>query len=604
MKRLHVAAILLSMGIMGSPVLVRAGDLKMAMMSCSSGDELQVTIDGNDVNWEISDTNIAEISNGIITIKSEGQCDIVNTATGFKIHITSQGVAEDGNILSVDYSSETGQSSGVAVKDKTVSVKTVEKNATISTEEDAVPSNFSDQANSDNDVNNKIVSQQDTDASNLVGQVDVTANESGNYLMEDVSGNTEIIRVIDPQLNQYVYQGSVGQETDVYITNLEIPATFSSSNPEVATVDENGHVVLIDGGEAVIYVTTDNNVKECHITSVIPTVNTDDVEFKNADDTFQIEVENNAGNLPVEYYVVSGTGEIDENGLVSGVRGEFIVRVVVGDKYTYDKMFYYSTIHDDYWEAMQPSIQKCLGTPYVFGGEMPGVGLDCSGYVSYVYSHVGLMSGRDTAQGIYDSCIHTDNPQPGDLVFFTGTYDSDTYISHIGIYAGNGQMYHSGEPNCLADLNTPYWQEHLVGYGSMITEDSRGPVTTYYTGDSFNGTYDDSQMDLIYAIVAQECSTDYDGALAVITCAANRADINYGGYGTDILSQLTADGQFCYSLDDYWRARLNGNYDDFVVQAVNDCIVKGERNHRFVSFRSAEAEGRVNIGDNWYFNEF
>ena len=65
--------------------------------------------------------------------------------------------------------------------------------------------------------------------------------------MEDVSGNTEIIRVIDPQLNQYVYQGSVGQETDVYITNLEIPATFSSSNPEVATVDENGHVVLVDG---------------------------------------------------------------------------------------------------------------------------------------------------------------------------------------------------------------------------------------------------------------------------------------------------------------------------------------------------------------------
>ena len=54
---------------------------------------------------------------------------------------------------------------------------------------------------------------------------------------------------------------------------------------------------------------------------------------------------------------------------------------------------------------------------------------------------------------------------PGDLIFFTGTYDSDGPVSHIGIYLGNGQMVHSGHPNQVASIYTPYWISHFYAFG-------------------------------------------------------------------------------------------------------------------------------------------
>lgn len=124
---------------------------------------------------------------------------------------------------------------------------------------------------------------------------------------------------------------------------------------------------------------------------------------------------------------------------------------------------------------------------------------------------------------------------------------------------------------------------------------------TYTTANDFG--YSDQQLDLICAIVAQECSTSYDGALAVITCAMNRCQSSqWMSRGTDPLSQLCARGQFCYSIDGRYRNRLNGNYESFVRQAVIDCL-NGKRNHNFLSFRGYRKAGSVNIGDNWYFNE-
>ena len=56
---------------------------------------------------------------------------------------------------------------------------------------------------------------------------------------------------------------------------------------------------------------------------------------------------------------------------------------------------------------------------------------------------------------------------PGDLVFFTGTYDSGTYITHVGIYVGDNRMYHAGNPIGYADLTTEYWQKHIVCAGRI-----------------------------------------------------------------------------------------------------------------------------------------
>ena len=116
-------------------------------------------------------------------------------------------------------------------------------------------------------------------------------------------------------------------------------------------------------------------------------------------------------------------------------------------------------------------------------------------------------------------------------------------------------------------------------------------------GVSFTGSsgwsYSAEEMDLICAITAQEDSTSYEGALAVITTACNRAE----NRGTDPLTEYKRKGQFCYTIDNYWRRRLNGNYAGFVEQAVEDAL-NGARNHNYTSFRASGYGER--IGSNVY----
>ena len=130
---------------------------------------------------------------------------------------------------------------------------------------------------------------------------------------------------------------------------------------------------------------------------------------------------------------------------------------------------------------------------------------------------------------------------------------------------------------------------------------SRGSSTTKvrYGG---KWSYSAAELDLLCAITAQECGRSYNGALAVITCAANRAESSkWRKNGSDPLSQYKARGQFCYSIDSHWKKRLNGNYPSHVKQAVIDAL-NGKRNHNYLSFRSAGYARGVNIGGNVYFN--
>ena len=114
-------------------------------------------------------------------------------------------------------------------------------------------------------------------------------------------------------------------------------------------------------------------------------------------------------------------------------------------------------------------------------------------------------------------------------------------------------------------------------------------------------TYSAAEFDLLCAITAQECSSSYEGALAVITTACNRAESSkWASKGSDPLSQYKAPGQFCYSIDNYWKNRLNGNYSSAVAQAVTDAL-NGKRNHNYLSFRAAGTASGEYIGGNVYF---
>ena len=131
-----------------------------------------------------------------------------------------------------------------------------------------------------------------------------------------------------------------------------------------------------------------------------------------------------------------------------------------------------------------------------------------------------------------------------------------------------------------------------------ITSRSAVETTRSTAISTGNGTwsYSDSDFDLLCAITAQESSANYTGALAVITTACNRAESR----GTDPLTEYKRPGQFCYTIDNYWRRRLNGNYQSFVSQAVSDAL-NGARNHSYFSFRSAGTHSGTLIGGNVYF---
>ncbi len=98
--------------------------------------------------------------------------------------------------------------------------------------------------------------------------------------------------------------------------------------------------------------------------------------------------------------------------------------------------------------------------PYVWGSASPSNGgFDCSGFISYVYG-----VGRQDVAGYWNSVSKVSSPQPGDLVFFQGTYKAGP--SHIGIYVGNGQMIHAGDKGiAYSSLSDSYNQKHFLGYG-------------------------------------------------------------------------------------------------------------------------------------------
>ena len=110
-----------------------------------------------------------------------------------------------------------------------------------------------------------------------------------------------------------------------------------------------------------------------------------------------------------------------------------------------------------------------VGTPYIWGGEIPGVGFDCSGLVQAAYKVAGVELPR-TAQEQYDATAELapgEPLQPGDLLFFGG---GPTDITHVGIYVGNGDMVDA--PHTGADVRveptpttpgTPWGTDILVG---------------------------------------------------------------------------------------------------------------------------------------------
>lgn len=126
--------------------------------------------------------------------------------------------------------------------------------------------------------------------------------------------------------------------------------------------------------------------------------------------------------------------------------------------------------NDATFAQLMQEATKYIGFPYQWGGSTPETSFDCSGFVCWVYTHSGVHNlPRTTAQQIYNQCtpVSKDEVKPGDLVFFTGTYQSSNPVTHIGIYVGDNQMLHCGDPIGYANLGNSYWVKHFYGFGRL-----------------------------------------------------------------------------------------------------------------------------------------
>lgn len=126
--------------------------------------------------------------------------------------------------------------------------------------------------------------------------------------------------------------------------------------------------------------------------------------------------------------------------------------------------------NDETFAQLMSEATKYIGFPYVWGGSSPETSFDCSGFVCWVYTHSGVHNlPRTSAQAIYNKCIPVpkNEVKPGDLVFFTGTYQSSNPVTHVGIYVGDNQMLHCGDPIGYANLGSSYWIKHFYAYGRL-----------------------------------------------------------------------------------------------------------------------------------------
>jgi|GEM_PF-234859 len=114
-------------------------------------------------------------------------------------------------------------------------------------------------------------------------------------------------------------------------------------------------------------------------------------------------------------------------------------------------------------QSLLEGMMNWLGTRYLFGG-MGRNGIDCSAFTGTVYRGLGYKLPRTAAmQWTNGFAIERDNLQFGDLIFFNTR--KAVYVSHVGIYLGNGLFTHASSRNgvTISSLNSPYYSTHFIG---------------------------------------------------------------------------------------------------------------------------------------------
>lgn len=123
-----------------------------------------------------------------------------------------------------------------------------------------------------------------------------------------------------------------------------------------------------------------------------------------------------------------------------------------------------------------------MGISYKWGGNTPETGMDCSGFIRYVFKKsMGINLPRTVAEmakvGIQ---VSADQMQPGDLIFFNTL--GGRRNSHIGMYIGDNKFIQSPHTGARIQITyySGYWISHTNGIKRIVQEqDDQGDVQTF-----------------------------------------------------------------------------------------------------------------------------
>ena len=121
---------------------------------------------------------------------------------------------------------------------------------------------------------------------------------------------------------------------------------------------------------------------------------------------------------------------------------------------------------DSFSQKLLGRAMDLVGVKYRFGGTSPTTGLDCSGYVQYVFKNavgVALPRVASAQSQVGEKIANSSDMRPGDMVFFN---TRGSRSSHVGIYVGNGMFVHAPNSRSRVRFDTMesgYWQTHFTG---------------------------------------------------------------------------------------------------------------------------------------------
>ena len=170
-------------------------------------------------------------------------------------------------------------------------------------------------------------------------------------------------------------------------------------------------------------------------------------------------------NFSYNQYEIDNVGEHEVVVNAKDSKGNLSTRTftLVVEERKYYVPVYYDAPASQYGGSVVGVAYSLVGYPYIGGANGP-YGFDCSGFVQYVYSRVGVNVSRSTWTQMYDGVgVSYENAQPGDILVW-GYYGG--YATHSALYIGNGQMIHAANPSEGVIISSVDWW--LRGSGTTI----------------------------------------------------------------------------------------------------------------------------------------